>query len=120
MYFSHNIFEPGYSVFSCGMEVKSKPQAFVDESDDRPIREIEPVGSRFDAIAIKRLKDSIEVRARKHGTDNIIEFQAETIDQLYRGVSIQGDVSRRDLDDDLEDALQLLGYTAVDRDTRSY
>lgn len=101
------------------MQVNTPPQRFVDESDGQPIEEIEPAGSRFGTIAVKRLDDGIEVRAIERGTEQVHEFHAQLTEQLYRGVSVDG-IPRRDIDEDILDTLQLLGYTAVDDEIKTY
>jgi hypothetical protein len=99
------------------MRVTQQPQRFIDEQDGQPIEEIEPEGSRFKSIAIKRLDDGIEVRALEHGTENVVEVTAELTEQRYRGVEVADDTS---VDDDLEDAMELFGYTLIDKAVKSY
>lgn len=101
------------------MIVQHPPDRLIDESDGSPIESIQPTGSRFERIDIKRRDDTVIVRAQEGGTDTVIEFEAELIEQLFRGVDVKGK-RRRDVDDDIQDALQLVGYSIVDRDTRAY
>jgi hypothetical protein len=102
------------------MNVETHPERFLDKSDDRPIDEIIPSGSRFDTIAVKRLDDGVEVRAHDTTSDDVVTFTASITDQLFRGVSVDGPQRRRDIDDDLQDALALLGYAVSDPDIKDY
>jgi hypothetical protein len=103
------------------MEVQSPPTKFVDQEDGQPIRSVEPVGSRYQEIAVKKLKDGgVEIRAVEHGTEEITEFQATLTDEMYRGVDLQHETRRRTLDNDIEDVLQLLGYTVTDPRAKGY
>jgi hypothetical protein len=101
------------------MIVQHPPDRLIDQSDGSPIESIKPTGSRFERIDIKRRNDTIVVRAKEGGTDNVVEFEMELIEQLFRGVDVKGK-RRRDVDDDIQDALQLVGYSIVDRDTQAY
>lgn len=100
------------------MLVNQPPERFVDTSDDQPIESIRPEGSRYARIDIKRLDDGVHVKAQEHN-GAVTELTADTTDQMYCGVDISGK-RRRDIDDDIQDALQLLGYCVVDRNTRQY
>lgn len=102
------------------MKVTNPPQKLIDESDGQPVEEINPDGSRFEKIAVKELDDGVEVRARERGTDEVTAFVAESTDELYGGVSVEGTDRRRDIDDDVQDALQLVGYTLVDESVKAY
>ena len=102
------------------MQVTTPPQRFVDQSDGCAVEEIQPEGSRFKKIAIKKLDDSIEVRALEHGTENVIEFTADLTETLNQGVEPTGDTRRADIDDDIEDALTLVSYTLIDPDVQGY
>lgn len=91
---------------------------FIDDSGN-PVEEMDVAGSRFDRIAIKILDDGIHVRAHEEGTDEIIDFEASLTEQLFKGVQLPDEYSRRrrDVDNDLLDALHSAGYTLVDTDT---
>ena len=102
------------------MEVQSPPTRLVHEKDGNPIRSVEPVSSRYEKIAVKKLDGCIEIKALERGTEEITDFRVELTDELYRGVAIEEDPQRRALDDDLEDVLHLLGYTTVDTETKQY
>lgn len=101
------------------MRVTQPPSQFIDESDGQLIEEVSPVGSRYEVIAVKQLDDGIEVRAIEDGTDRINEFRAALTDQRFRGVAVE-DLSRRDIDDDIQDIVHMLGYTLIDKSIKSY
>ncbi|MDB9247502.1 hypothetical protein PN419_00575 [Halorubrum ezzemoulense] len=101
------------------MNVTEPPSRFVDESDGQPIEEVNPVGSRYETVAVKRLDDGIEIRAIEHGTEEVNEYQASLTEQLFQGVSIDGK-GRRNIDDDIQDILHLLGFTLVDDSVKTY
>ena len=101
------------------MNIDTAPQRFIDEEDGQPIEEVDPKGSRFNSIAVKRLDDSIEVRAQEHGTDDVIEFRADLTEQLFRGVAVEG-IPRREIHGDIQDVLTLLGYVFVDKTIKEY
>jgi len=90
------------------------------DSDGNPIEEIEVLRSRFDRIAIKRTDGGVEVRAHDESVDAVVEFEAALTDERYKGVSIVGPQRRRDVDDDLQDALHAVGYALVDTDVRNF
>ena len=102
------------------MQVTQPPQRYVDQDDDRVIKEIEPEGSRFKKIAIKKLDDAVEVRALEHGTENTVEFTADITEKLYQGVEPRGETTRSDIDDDIEDALSLVAYAVIDSSVQGY
>ena len=101
------------------MKVTKPPKRFVDEEDGQTVEEVDPDGSRFESIAVKRLEDSIEIKAKKHGTEDVTEFRAELTDELFRGVTVEG-IPRRQIDDDIQDVLTLLGYAFVDKTIKEY
>jgi len=96
-----------------------EPTRSIDDSGN-PIEEMRVSGSRFDKIAIKRLDEGIEVRAHDEGRDAVIEFTANLAEELYKGVAIDGVERRRDIDDDLQDALHAVGYALIDPDVRDF
>lgn len=102
------------------MRVTAPPDRFIDEQDGQPIKQLEPEGSRYEQIAIKRLDDGVEIRAKEVGVEEPITLQATLNDQMFRGVTLDDDTRRRDLDDDLLDALHLVGYCLIDESTRGY
>ena len=101
------------------MKVTNTPKRLVDKEDGQAIEEVDPDGSRFESIAVKRHEDSIEVKAKEHGTEDVTEFRAELTDELFRGVTVEG-IPRRQIDDDIQDVLTLLGYAFVDKTIKGY
>lgn len=102
------------------MQVSTSPERFVDEADGFPIEQIRPEGSRFEVVNIKRRDEDIEVRARDGVSEDVVEFTASLTDQLHRGVNVDGPQRRRDIDDDLQDLLHIIGYTVVDTDVKRF
>lgn len=105
----------------CGpaMIVNDPPQRFVD-SEDNPIESIEPEGSRYEQIDIKRTDDGIVVKAKEAGTDRITEFSATMTDQMFRGVELDDGRRPRELDEDFRAILKMVGYQVVDRQIKGY
>ena len=101
------------------MIVNNPPQRFVD-SEENPIESIKPEGSRYEQIDIKRMDDTIEMRAKEAGTDRVTEFTATLTDQMFRGVTEDDGRRPREMEQDLRDALRLVGYTLVDRQVKGY
>ena len=101
------------------MIVTQPPKRFLDEDDGSPIESIEPEGSRFEQIDVKRTDDGVEVRAKEAGTGEVTEIQAPLTEQMFRGVSADGD-RPREIDDDIRDALSLVGYALVDDQIKGY
>lgn len=101
------------------MIVNDPPQRFVD-SNDNPIESIEPEGSRYEQIDIKKTDDEIEVRAKEAGTDRVTEFTATLTDQMFRGVELDDGRRPHELDEDFRAILQMVGYQVVDRHIKGY
>jgi hypothetical protein len=83
---------------------------FVDDNGDW-IDEIVLSNSRFDRMAIKRSKDDIVVRAK--GGDNTYQFDFGVAEVVLQGVVPSGR-RRRDIDDDIQDALLAAGFGVTD------
>jgi len=82
--------------------------------DGDPIEELTVEGSRFDRVSIRLTDDSVVVRARQVGTDTIVEERFEKVpDKLFKPVT-HVTKARRDVDDDIQDALASIGYATVD------
>lgn len=101
------------------MKVTTPPEQCIDEADGAPVKYIEPDNSRFESIVIKQLADSIEVKAKDANTGRMTEFTATVRDSKLRSVTVD-DGRRRDIDDDLQDVLTLVGYTLVDADIQQF
>jgi len=87
---------------------------FIKNGD--PIEELTVDGSRFDRISIRLGDDEIVVRARHVNGGEVVEQTFETVDdKLFKPV-VPTSIGRRDVDDDLQDALGSIGYAAVDGD----
>lgn len=94
------------------MEV-SETERFLDQ-DGQPIEELTLEGSRFDAVAVKRLDEGIEVRAIDEEHEYVVEFETRLTETLFKGVQHPDNgPQRRDIDDDIQDAIHTVGYTLV-------
>lgn len=101
------------------MYVTNPPARLIDEEDGHPIEQLTPHASRFGQIEIKKQNNALTIRAHDDSTNEILEFNGELTNQTLRGITITGG-RRRDIDDDVLDALQLLGYTVIDPATQHY
>lgn len=102
------------------MQVKKPPTRFVDKKDGNPIEQFKPQGSRYEVIEIKRTDDGVHIKTQEAGTDKVDEFIASLTDQMYRGVSPDDGTRRRDIDDDVLDALHQAGYVTIDQSVKRY
>jgi len=85
-------------------------------TDGNPVEELTVEGSRFDRISI--LVDDgtnqMVVRAREVGTGDVVEQPLRKVSgQLFKPVT-PVETHRRDVDDDIQDALASIGYAPVD------
>lgn len=101
------------------MKVTQPPSQFIDESDGNQIFEVSPLGSRYEVIAVKQLNNGIEVRAIEHGTEREVEFRATPTNQSFDGVTVDSK-EQRNIDDDIQNVLHMLGYAVVDENFKSY
>lgn len=101
-----------------GMKAPNPPERYDDE-DGRPVEEIRPKGSRFEWIEVKRFNDRVELRAELKEREEIIELNCSFRDELYRGLENESGEAR-DVDDDLRDALNLVGFSVVSTDSKEF
>ena len=101
------------------MRVAEQPKRLID-SDGEPITEFEPGGSRYETIAIKESEGELLVRASDQISEETVEFSVSLRSEMYRGVTVEDADRRRDVPDDILDALHLVGFTAVDLNTKQY
>lgn len=101
------------------MKLTQPPAQFIHKSDGNRIFEVSPLGSRYGVISVKELDNQIKVRTIEDGTEQMDEFCATLTNQSLRGVDPEYR-ERREIDDDIQDLLHILGYTVVDQDVRSY
>lgn len=85
-------------------------------SEGNPVEELTVEGSRFDRISI--LVDdgsgTLVVRAREVGSEEFIEERFDRIaDKLFKPV-VHAEKARREVDDDIQDAVASIGYAPVD------
>lgn len=102
------------------MHLSQPPDRLIDRDDGQPIEQLSPQGSRYDTIAIKRGDNGVEVRAKEAGTDEVVEIETDLSDQMYRGVTTSDGTRRRDIDDDILDALHQAGYAIIDPSVQRY
>lgn len=101
------------------VEIPEPPERYIDDTDGAPIEYVEPKNSRFDGIGIKQRDNEIEVRAYDQSSDRVIEFTAELTNKQWRGVTVDRG-RRREIDDDIQDVLTVVGYALIDDDIESY
>jgi len=83
-------------------------------ADGDPVEELTLDGSRFDRISIRLSDDEMTVRASEVGTDTVVEVEFEKVpNKLFKPV-VPSDGARRDVSDDIQDALASIGYAPVD------
>ncbi len=102
------------------MYVSEPPKRYVDEQDGQPIQQIRPASSMFDQVEVKGNGEALLVMARESATGNIVKMEAALSDKTLRGVFVESESRRRDVRDDLQDALELLGYTVLDQEVQQY
>lgn len=95
------------------MQLTNKPERFIDDSSNAVTRII-PENSRYDLIEIKQRPDSVEMRVREAGTGRVDNYQFEFTGKSYRGVKTADSRARRNIDDDVQDALHACGFTTID------
>jgi len=92
-------------------------EKFVSEEEGRPISELTTSNSRFDRIGIKQVEDGIEIRARDSETDHVEVIEMELLEMTFQGLAAKDGTRRRDIPDDLQDALYAARYCLVDEPT---
>lgn len=93
------------------VDIAEPPQRFLDEGN--PVEQLSLDHSRFDTVAVKNRDDVIVVRARERdGTTT--EFEMDKAGKLFKGVTPQDNNKRRDIDDDILDALFHAGFAVTD------
>jgi len=97
------------------MHVEQPPEQLIDQSDGHPIERIRPSGSRYDIIAVKATDTEIVVKAHEGASDSTNSWRFPLQEKLLQAAGID-DQRRRDIDDDIQDAVQLVGYTLSDID----
>lgn len=100
------------------MRVVDQPQRHVSE-DGQPIEHIEPTNSRWAEIEVLRADDTVRVRAEEAATGELYEESFDVTEEMYQGLS-RHDGRPSTLDDDLADALNLVGFCTTDTITRGY
>jgi hypothetical protein len=74
----------------------------------------------FDQVEVKGNGEALLVMARESATGNIVKMEATLSNKTLRGVFVESESRRRDVRDDLQDALELLGYTVLDQEVQQY
>lgn len=87
-------------------------QRYLD-SNGNPIEEYELSGSRYSTIGVKKLPDSVEIRA-VDTAGNVTELQASLLKTALKGVELESEDRPRDVDEDLRSILQVQGFAFVD------
>lgn len=100
------------------MQVHTQPQRYIS-NDGNPIEHIEPSNTRWDTIDILRRDDTVILRARDSATEVEQEYTFDISEQMFKGV-LPRKGRREDIDDDLIDAMLLVGFAVNDRHTRRF
>lgn len=102
------------------MQVIDPPQRYIDKETDDPIEQIKPQGSRFEKIEVQQSEDKLTIMALESADNEVHEYEAPIVEKMLRGVRVRGTPRRRDMAEDLQDALELLGYTVLDTQIQQY
>ena len=94
------------------MQLLESPASFVDQDDNR-LAEMKLERSRFDVVAVKELDRAIEVRAHDPVSDSTQELRLPLTDERFKGVTLDSPMLPRDIDDDIRDALNVVGHAVV-------
>ena len=102
------------------MQIKKPPTKFVDEETRARVESYSIDGSPYSQIDIRRGDDAITLKARKERTGELITMELTKTGELYRGVETDDLRARSEIHADIQDALQLAGFTLVDKGVRQY
>jgi len=89
------------------------------DSSGNPVEVLRLDNNRFDQVEVKHDLDTDRLHVRAHDTvtDETVDESFTLRDELYKGAEPDGKL-RRDVNDDIQDVLLSVGYTAVDSQLR--
>lgn len=83
------------------------------DDDGNYVEEIVLSRSRFSRMAIKRMPEKRKVLVRAEEGSNTYQFEFDVAEVVLQGISPRGR-KRRDIDDDVQDALLAAGFSVTD------